>query len=248
MTKQIQPRDLAEIVTGLLLKPELLNALNSPAKHKAFMLDISEIVAKHCGGEINGISDGLEECPSGENYLSDAFTSPYISVSPNHEIDYTAKNAWSFHDFEGWNAYVDKPFMTLETLNLRSMIQSLLLNYPEKHFPYGIKTKMNDWQISEGNSIPDADQREYDVEFCIGNQTFIEIKHANEIFLGLIIEINNGVPCIHLDVDGSANVLHIHAAQGGFVLTPDSSSTTFAPAELDRYAYKCNNSLVLKEA
>ncbi|BAS43780.1 hypothetical protein KOJKO3_p1.142 (plasmid) [Klebsiella oxytoca] len=40
MTKQILPNELAEIVTGLLIKPELLGELDSREAHQAFMLDI----------------------------------------------------------------------------------------------------------------------------------------------------------------------------------------------------------------
>lgn len=53
MSKQIFPHELAEIVTGLLVKPELLGELDSPQKHQAFMLDIGRVVAEHCGGEAN---------------------------------------------------------------------------------------------------------------------------------------------------------------------------------------------------
>ncbi|WP_163535577.1 hypothetical protein [Klebsiella pneumoniae] len=38
MTKQILPNELAEIVTGLLIKPELLGELDSREAHQAFML------------------------------------------------------------------------------------------------------------------------------------------------------------------------------------------------------------------
>lgn len=41
MTKQILPNELAEIVTGLLIKPELLGELDSREAHQAFMLDIT---------------------------------------------------------------------------------------------------------------------------------------------------------------------------------------------------------------
>ena len=49
MTKQILPNELAEIVTGLLIKPELLGELDSREAHQAFMLDIGRVIAYHCG-------------------------------------------------------------------------------------------------------------------------------------------------------------------------------------------------------
>ncbi|HIE4904615.1 TPA: hypothetical protein ACXNK4_005408 [Klebsiella pneumoniae] len=45
MTKQILPNELAEIVTGLLIKPELLGELDSREAHQAFMLDIGRVIA-----------------------------------------------------------------------------------------------------------------------------------------------------------------------------------------------------------
>ncbi len=53
MSKQILPHEIAEIVTGLLVKPELLGELDSPERHQAFMLDIGRVVAEHCGGDAN---------------------------------------------------------------------------------------------------------------------------------------------------------------------------------------------------
>lgn len=52
MPKQTIPNELAEIVTALLVKPELLGELTSVEKHQAFMLDIEKVVANHCGEKI----------------------------------------------------------------------------------------------------------------------------------------------------------------------------------------------------
>ena len=65
MTKQILPNELAEIVTGLLIKPELLGELDSREAHQAFMLDIGRVIADHCGGRVNGITDGDVAKPYG---------------------------------------------------------------------------------------------------------------------------------------------------------------------------------------
>ncbi|HBW8711924.1 TPA: hypothetical protein MFM99_005180 [Klebsiella pneumoniae] len=50
-----------------------------------------------------------------------------------------------------------------------------------------------------------------------------------------------------LNVSGGDKLLHVHAAQGGLVLTPDSSGVRFQGAECDRYAYRDQNSLLVKE-
>ncbi|EPF4936461.1 hypothetical protein ACSSGM_005488, partial [Klebsiella pneumoniae] len=63
----------------------------------------------------------------------------------------------------------------------------------------------------------------------------------------LLLEINHGVPALHLNVSGGDTLLHVHAAQGELVLTPDSSGVLFQRVECDRYAYRDQNSLLVKE-
>ena len=82
MTKQILPNELAEIVTGLLIKPELLGELDSREAHQAFMLDIGRVIADHCGGRINGITDGDVAKP----YLSDIECTPILHIEPDDWI------------------------------------------------------------------------------------------------------------------------------------------------------------------
>ncbi|UFX82333.1 hypothetical protein KYT91_1100 (plasmid) [Klebsiella pneumoniae] len=55
------------------------------------------------------------------------------------------------------------------------------------------------------------------------------------------------MPALHLNVSGGDTLLHVHAAQGGLVLTPDSSGVLFQRAGCDRYAYRDQNSLLVKE-
>ncbi len=46
MYKLVSPRELTEIITGLLLKPELLGELDSPEKHRMFMADLGRVVVR----------------------------------------------------------------------------------------------------------------------------------------------------------------------------------------------------------
>lgn len=48
MAKLISTRELATIITALLVKPELLGELDSPEKHRALMEDLGRVVAEHC--------------------------------------------------------------------------------------------------------------------------------------------------------------------------------------------------------
>ena len=105
---------------------------------------------------------------------------------------------------------------------------------------------MQDWRIDVGEEavgevVPDDERQVYQVTVQVGNQTAIEIVDAQgEPSLGVMIEINHGVPAVHIDADGSDSLVHIHKAQGGIVLTPESK---FQQAEVDKFAYNETNSL-----
>lgn len=58
MTKQILPAELAEIVTALLVKPELLGELDTRVAHQEFMKAIGCVVADFCGGALLQIVGG----------------------------------------------------------------------------------------------------------------------------------------------------------------------------------------------
>ncbi|WP_343515237.1 hypothetical protein [Klebsiella quasipneumoniae] len=74
MTKQILPAELAEIVTALLVKPELLGELDTRVAHQEFMKAIGCVVADFCGGIVNGVTDGDISSP----YLSDVYSTPCL--------------------------------------------------------------------------------------------------------------------------------------------------------------------------
>lgn len=99
MTKQILPNELAEIVTGLLIKPELLGELDSSEAHQAFMLDIGRIIADHYCGRVNGITDGDVEKP----YLSDIECTPTLHIEPDDRLSSIERNVWSNYHVEAWS-------------------------------------------------------------------------------------------------------------------------------------------------
>lgn len=180
MSKQILPRELAEIVTGLLVKPELLDELDSPERHRAFMLDIGRVVADHCGGEANWVNEGDTE----ENYLSDQYSSPYLSVSPNDSLPSLLNNVWACYDTEGWeDEYLDcdgveagDPLTEEAISKTRADLQSLLCNAAiAEGAAQTLNFQMNDWRVSEGvDLIEDGDDRPYSVTARIGNQSTLE--------------------------------------------------------------------------
>ncbi|MFA0809315.1 DUF5983 family protein [Microbulbifer epialgicus] len=133
MSKQILPHELAEIVTGLLVKPQVLGELESTQKHQAFFLDIGYVVAKHCGGSVNWVHD----TDTKENYLSDEYSSPLLSIRPNECLPSLCSNIWSYYDPQGWeDEYLDsEEAETMEQLStesislIRSELQGLLCNF-----------------------------------------------------------------------------------------------------------------------
>ncbi|MEE9493026.1 MAG: hypothetical protein V3W04_06570 [Gammaproteobacteria bacterium] len=123
MSKQILPAELAEIVVGLLVQPDLLGELDSAEKHQAFMLDIGQAVADHCGGIINQVS--LPDSDQG-GYLSSEYTSPYLSVSPDASLPSLNKNVWRYYDQEGWEEAALEITPCDAVNSVRMMLQNLL--------------------------------------------------------------------------------------------------------------------------
>ena len=102
MPKYLLPTELAEIVCGLLVQPALLNELKTPATHKAFMQDIGELVAKHCGGQIDGvIMPEVRDEDSQADYLTSPDETPYIVVSPGQDMHSLTDNVWRHHARDG---------------------------------------------------------------------------------------------------------------------------------------------------
>ncbi len=92
---------------------------------------------------------------------------------------------------------------------------------------------MTDWRIPEGEPVcHEADSRIYTATYHLDNQTSIEVADdTGQLCLSVLLEINHGVPALHLNVSGGDKLLHVHAAQGGLVLTPDSSGVRFQGAQ-----------------
>jgi hypothetical protein len=107
---------------------------------------------------------------------------------------------------------------------------------------------MQDWRIEhDPGSLAPGDDVKYQFEYQLGNQTYLRIIDKQEtIQMNIIIEINNGVPAIHISNQADDALLHIHRAHGGLVLTPDSRDNVFESSPLDRFSYSDVNSLTIK--
>lgn len=252
MAKQLAPTDLAEVVCGLLTNPGIFGELDSTEKHQHFMHDIGRVIAEHCGGQINHISPPDTD----ENYLSDQYSSPYLSVSPDDSLPSLARNVWAFHDIEGWEpelAGLNAEEAALvpdasEVRKTRAALRSLLVNKPAEVEKNEVSLPMVDWRIPEGTPVEaPGDEQPFRMIACMGNQSFIEILDENgEPRFGLVLEIDNGVPAIHIDTDGGDALLHIRAAHDGLVLTPDSDQIRFEEAPQDRYCFFSQNAKLIR--
>lgn len=127
---QILPNELAEIVSGLLINPDLLGELDSPERYHSFFLDIGRVVAEHCGGEADWVNAGADSRPRSESVEYDV---PSLSVSPNDSLPSLERNVWSLYDDpDAWAAQqgmlpCNEPYTDQEVHSLRLKLQGLLV-------------------------------------------------------------------------------------------------------------------------
>jgi len=255
MAKLISTRELATIITALLVKPELLGELDSPEKHRALMEDLGRVVAEHCGGNVTEIAlpetDGTavdEALLDGQpvRYLETKESSPYLIVHPDDSLPSLTHNVWMHADPDGWEEHFDgedNPLMEELSQQFRQQVYALLT--PESQAtPSEIIRTLQDWQLGETQQ-PEEDCQSYQVKVLLEEKN-IQCEVVNEsgtTCFGLIFEIDRGVPTLHIDT-GSDSLLHIHAAHDGLVLTPDAPNHGFEDAPVDRFSYNSPSLLV----
>ena len=81
------------------------------------MLDIGRVIADHCGGRVNGITDGDVAKP----YLSDIECTPTLHIEPDDRLPSTERNVWSNYHVEaradeGQETILDRAIRTLTEL------------------------------------------------------------------------------------------------------------------------------------
>lgn len=132
MAKMIRPNELAEIVAGLLVRPDLMGELESPEQHADFMGAIGQVVCDFCGGDTNGV-DPADSGPDGVRPYLDT---PYLSVHPNDSLPSLGECVWAPYDPDGWEDETDEeyglsPSGTMTSVAeldlLRSRVQALLI-------------------------------------------------------------------------------------------------------------------------
>lgn len=255
MAKLISTRELATIITTLLVKPELLGELDSPEKHRALMEDLGRVVAEHCGGNVTEIAlpetdgtaiDGALLDGQPVRYLETKESSPYLIVHPDDSLPSLTQNVWMHADPDGWEEHFDgedNPLTEEVSQQFRQQVYALLM--PEsKTTPSAMNLTLQDWQLGE-TQLPEEDCQPYQVKVLLEEKN-LQCEVVNEsgtTCFGLILEIDRGVPTLHIDT-GSDSLLHIHAAHDGLVLTPDAPSHGFEDAPVDRFSYNSQSLLV----
>lgn len=250
MPKYINPQELAEIVCGLLVKPELLGELDEASKHQAFMKDIGEVVAEHCGGCIAAIlmlenEDGDVSDVLKSGYMTTPDNTPRLLVDPDDALPSLTQNVWMFAHRDGWLENIkasetDSPDQMPEhsqVSRIRHSLQRLLIPATTTWSPKPEHVvRMTDWRRDD-ETLPQEDLQTYSVTASLGINASLEVHDENgELCFTTLFEIDQGVPALHIGT-GENMQLHIRAAHGGFVLTPDDSSNNFKKAPVDRYSY-----------
>ena len=105
--------------------------------------------------------------------------------------------------------------------------------------------RISDWRVeADPGSLEPDDERPYCLEFQLGNQSYFTVTDShNETKLEMVLEINQGVPALHLSPGAGDTVLHVHSVDSALVLTPDSIYNRFETAEMNRYSYNDSRSL-----
>ncbi|MCG0456559.1 hypothetical protein L6R44_10625 [Enterobacter cloacae complex sp. ECC445] len=254
MPKFLTPSDFAEIVSGLLVDPQRLGAFAEPGDHQAFLAEMGHVVARHCGGKIDGVMmpEGGEEEQS-QPYLSCPETTPYLVVSPDASLPSLTHNVWRYMCANGWvDAVRGTPDTSTDALptraecrEVRTGLQRLLI--PVDTAQCNLKqhiVRMQDNEHDGGDTLPE--EKIFKVSAALGGVAQIAVQnHQGRTVFGAVLTIENDTPSLHINPgDTELASLHIHAAHEGLVLATGSADTSFTLAPVDCFTYGRSGLLV----
>ncbi|WP_342632759.1 hypothetical protein [Marinobacter alkaliphilus] len=131
MAKQIYFPELAQIVSTLLVRPDLLGELDGVSLHERFAVSIAEVVADYCGGLVNGVNSCDVPCSplDAEGRVSEMGST--VSIDPSDSLPSMHRNVWSLYDGQGWEGYeVDvesgRPYAKVEEQAIIQLMQTTL--------------------------------------------------------------------------------------------------------------------------
>ncbi|MCP6077239.1 hypothetical protein NL363_28340 [Klebsiella pneumoniae] len=94
-----------------------------------FAPSIGRVIADHCGGRVNGITDGDVAKP----YLSDIECTPTLHIEPDDRLPSTERNVWSNYHVEAWADEGQETILDRAIRNSdRAALQSLLIVAAQK--------------------------------------------------------------------------------------------------------------------
>lgn len=231
MPKYLLPTELAEIVCGLLVQPALMNTLKTPESHKAFMQDIGELVAKHFGGQIDGVIMPVDRDENSQaDYLTSPDVTPYLVVSPGPDMHSLTDNVWRHHGRDGWLDHLkgsadecpDELPTHKECAVRRYALQRLLLHPETSHsnLPRQV-VRMRDYCADDDEQT--GTSADFIVTMALGGHAQLKVQDADSRqVMSVVLLIENGAPSIHVNAgDTDPLVLHVRAAHGGMVLSAD---------------------------
>ncbi|MFM2668547.1 hypothetical protein AAFX24_27790 [Vibrio mediterranei] len=244
MSMKLKTSELAEIATTLIAKPELLGMFDVAGQHEAFLNDLADVICDHCGGK----NAGVHRSTFDEEHHSDTT----INIDPSDSLPSLNNNIWTAIHASGWEGVVASDYQIEEGETLspsqhadrRTQMRSLFT--PSKDLFVDFEHELVDYRLAEGESISPEETAPYSVKTHLGNQPSMEFTDMKgDVVFGFIAEVSHGVPVIHIDAGGDS-LLHVHAARGGVVLTPEPSEAALEPAPEDCYFYDQGQAYFIK--
>ncbi|MEZ9708616.1 hypothetical protein AB4254_08050 [Vibrio breoganii] len=237
MNKLITKTELSEVTLALINKPSITGHLDTFEQHQAFLKDIAEVVASHCGGSIEAVTTNGE-----------------IEIAPNDSLPSLHNNIWETFDCDKWinldaNSFnIEAGSPTEPHIHERKRVEMRSSATPSAQERFEYNHTMVDWRAAEGSPLDaEGDDKTYRATCRISNQPSIEVSEETDegLTMGICVEINKGIPMVNIDL-GDDVLLTIGAAHGGLVITPMLTYGKFESAPVDRYTYSTSNALFIE--
>jgi hypothetical protein len=225
MSKQITTPELAEIVTGLLVAPDLMGELCDQEAYVGFVEAIGQVVADHCGGTINGTNSDIEDG-----------LGVTLSVSPSDSLPSLNDNVWSCYDPQGWegeqleDVEEGEPFTKVAIAKTRSMLQSLLIRKAlQRGERVSFSRVVHDWRMAENEDLESpGDEFPYVMTVELqGDQSWFDltaIDESNGVSIGL--EVDRGQPHFFAaGVHSDDPLFHARSTDSQLQIEPDDWTT-----------------------
>ncbi|MDH5232034.1 MAG: hypothetical protein OEY38_18375 [Gammaproteobacteria bacterium] len=208
MSKLISPKELAELVSGLLVRPSLLGELDTLDRYEDFIRDIGQVVADYCGGEVVAVSHPI----SSDKFSSSDNALPALHVEPNDSLPSLENNVWSHYDPSGWDEETGQTTDdTVGNSALRSKLQRLLLD-KQAPIPFTLLDNEGVYDPLEGSLIIEDIGISFQFDGYTDNYSddntgfpvFVE-KYQDEVFVRVYGDVNRDDPTLVASLSNARN-------------------------------------------